>query len=140
MPERWNVKSSLIETPHGPAIGCTGLFAYIHSLSDGAWNDACARAALCKVDACFILLGYSRFQRSVASAGFGKPEIISRRASGIFLLWLQSWWCRWTVVGISASGYSGSMGSVVRIDFESRQITWRESTLSKCAIAGAIYF
>ena len=58
VPERWNVGLVFIETTHGPAIGCTGLFAYIHSLSDGAWNDACARAALCKVDGWFIFLKY----------------------------------------------------------------------------------
>jgi len=29
VPERWNVKSAFIETPHGPAINCTSLFAFI---------------------------------------------------------------------------------------------------------------
>jgi len=52
----------------------------------GERNVACARSDLCKVVSCFILLEYSLIGRRVASAWLGKPEIISSRASGVFLL------------------------------------------------------
>jgi len=72
-----------------------------------------------------MLLKFSLFGRTVASAGFGKPEIISSRASGILLQWQEARRSDVAVGVISASGYSGCLASVVRIRIASRHILWR---------------
>ena len=78
------------ETARFPVVRSTALFALFCSWSGGAWNVACARADFCKVDGCFIILEYPFFGRTVAITGVGKREIISRRVSGIFLLWREA--------------------------------------------------
>jgi len=85
-----------------PAINCTALFAYFLSWSNGAWNVACARSDLCKVE--IIFLEYLLFGRPGASVGMGEAEIISRRASGIILLWQEAWRSGMAVVVIGTSG------------------------------------
>jgi len=129
-----------IETARFPVVRSIGLFAIFSSWSDLAWNVACARADLCKVDGCFIFLEYPLFGLTVASAGMGKPEIFSRRTSGIFLLWHEARRSIAVVVVISASGYISWAASVVRRRIASHHVLWRGAWLSKWAIAGGIYF
>jgi len=86
-------------------VGSLVPFAHFLSWSDCAWNVACGRDDFCKVVGCCIFLEYPIFGRTVASAGLGKPEIISRRASGIILLWRKSSRSGVAVAVISASGY-----------------------------------
>ena len=133
------------------------LFA-IFSWSDGAWNVACVCAGLCLLaTSCRLwskcgnrdlstsalgcmILGYSRFWRRMASSGLGQPEIISIRASGIFLLCRKAWWSVQPVAVSLASGYSFCLASVVRVGIGSRHILWRGASQSKMAVAGGIYF
>ena len=77
MPERWNVKSVIIETTDGPAIRCAALFAGFLWRSDMPWILACGRVA-----SGFILLEYCLIGRSVAITLSGKSSVVARRASG----------------------------------------------------------
>ena len=87
-----------------------------------------------------MLQKFSLFGRRMASAGWGKPEIISRRASGMFLLWQEASRPGVAVAVISAPGYSGCRASEGRSGIASRHDLWRRAWLSKWAVAGGIFF